>query len=102
MRGIAARQKDSKPNTQCQTGQESKPPPLLRFGVCIASQDKPVAYPGLGQNIFWPRRLRLDFLSELIHRHPQILRLVAVIRPPNRLQQTAVRKRLALMSPKMP
>ena len=47
-------------------------------------------------------KVGLDFLPELIHRYPQIFRLIAVIRPPNSLQQTAVRKRLPLIGHQMP
>jgi len=46
-----------------------------------------VADPGLGEQVLRSRRILLDLFSQLIHEYAQVLDLVAVIRPPDRLQQ---------------
>src|SRR5437868_14530954 len=46
-----------------------------------------VTHPRLRKQIFGTGGVLLDFLSKLIDEYSQILHLVAVIRPPYRLQQ---------------
>src|SRR6266566_4517951 len=57
---------------------------------CSRGQMEAITYPGLGDEIFRIGRVLFDLLAQLIDEHPQILYLIAIVRPPNRLQQLRV------------
>src|SRR5712672_426738 len=48
--------------------------PFTRFEPSSA-RIEPISHPGLGHEIAWIRRIRLQLLSQLPHEYPQILRL---------------------------
>lgn len=48
------------------------------------------------------RRIRLNFFAQLVYRDAKIVRLVAMVRPPNRLQETAMCERLPLIGNELP
>jgi hypothetical protein len=52
----------------------------------------------LGQDITQARRILLDLLAQLVYHHAKVLRLLAVVRSPDSLQQFFVRKRFPLLS----
>ena len=56
-----------------------------------------VADPGFGENVFWLRRIFLDFLAQLIYNHAQVFGFLAIFGPPDRLQQASVGHRLTLI-----
>lgn len=55
---------------------------------------KPVADSGIGQNEAWTSRVLFELFSQLADKHPKILRLSSVRRPPDRREQHPVRQHL--------
>ena len=58
--------------------------------------DEPVTRAGLGEQVPRARRVRLELAAQLRHVDVQVVRLVAVRRPPHLAQDRAVRQQLAL------
>src|SRR5437764_466517 len=72
---------------------------VLRKGSrCVCARiDEPVARTGLGEDVARPCRVVLDLAPQLRHVHVQVVRLVAVERPPHLPQDHAVRQQLSLV-----
>src|ERR1700722_15770090 len=51
---------------------------------------KPIPHPRLSVDVTGVVRVPLELLAQLVDKNTQIFRLVAIIRPPNRLQDPAV------------
>src|SRR5206468_1336700 len=70
-----------------------------RGGLCraYAGRPKAVANPRFRHDVFWMSRIGLQLFPQLVDHHAQALGFLAVIRPPNRLQETAMGQRLSLI-----
>src|SRR6266481_2985252 len=66
------------------------------FGV-HAWRLKSISQPRFGQDVARVGRIFLNFLAQLIYYHAKVLRFLAVIRAPNRLQHPLMRKRLPML-----
>src|SRR5581483_2714986 len=53
-----------------------------------------IADPGLRGNVLRMLRIRFDLFSKVLDKDPKVIHLIAVIGPPDRLQQFAMRNRL--------
>jgi hypothetical protein len=58
---------------------------------------KPVADPRIGMNVLWMGGVRLDLLPELVDEYTQVFGFIAIVRTPDRLQQSAVFKGFTLI-----
>src|SRR5262249_28010091 len=52
---------------------------------------EPIPDPRFGGDVFGVIGIDLQFLPQISHEYPKVLNLLAIIRPPNRLQQLTVR-----------
>lgn len=56
-----------------------------RVFLGLGARGKAVAGGGLGENELWVGRIRLDLFSQLVDAYPEVLHLVAIVRPPDGL-----------------
>src|SRR4249919_593208 len=54
-----------------------------------------VAHPGLGDEVLWPCRVRLELAPDLRQVHAEIVRLLLVLRAPHVLEELSLRHELA-------
>src|ERR1700747_1959903 len=59
---------------------------------------EPVTDPRLRQEVYRGRRVLLDLLSDLVHKYPKVIDLVAIVRTPYRLQELPMGQHLIGMS----
>src|SRR5438093_4738908 len=66
---------------------------MKKLSNCVVGAGKPVAEPGLRQDVLWLGRIGFDLFSKVGDEDTQVVGLIAIVRAPYRLEQLSMRNR---------
>ena len=73
---------------------------LSAFCFLLVTRLEPVTYPGLGKNVFWVGRIRLELFAQLADEYSEVFSLFGVIAAPDFGEQGAMCQDLARVANK--